>query len=155
MDIVSEIQEELVKLGDQLASTYESVPQVHQPPPAPPPPYGVDPMRHYQEYWAKRAEESPFATLGFMETSEEAKKDKDRWTKEGDKIITIMRRIEELLENPIISKSEEEQLDEIAKLSKENELAEQELRDAASEAVQFISELRALHRHIATGALEF
>lgn len=154
MDIVSQIQEEFLRFGQAFANALEAVPQCHVPPPAPAPPPGVDPNIHYQQYWAKHLAEHPFRTRGFIEGSDEAADDAERWNKSGEAIMESLSRIEVLLGKEGLQGTEAEQLKRFEQLNKENIAAREELTAAVGEAQQLLKEMRSLYKKVATEYIE-
>ena len=154
MDVVSQIQEEFLRFGQTFANALEAVPQCHVPPPAPPPPAGVDPNVHYQQYWAKHLQEHPFRTRGFIEGSDEAADDAERWNKSGEAIMSSLERIDGLLGRDGLQRTEAEQLKRFEELNAENQSSRAELEGAVENAQGFLKELRALYKKVATEYIE-
>jgi hypothetical protein len=119
------------------------------PPPAPPPPYGVDPLLHYQRYWATYLQDHPFETRGFVNGSDEAVEDKERWLQRGKDIMVKVKKVESLLESEGLERTEAEQMELFRSLSAENDAAKAELQEAVKEAHEFLEELRNLYRNVA------
>lgn len=149
MDIVSRLQDEFIAFTETFSSLLEAVPQAHVPPPAPAPPPGIDPNLHYQRYWAHYLQQHPFDTRGFIEGSDEAADDTERWKHLGGEIRKHYAEIERLLEYPVLDRSKQEQQELLKNLSDENDAAEKELQETVKEAEHFIQELRQLYKRVA------
>mmetsp|Transcript_1042 Transcript_1042/g.1677 ORF Transcript_1042/g.1677 Transcript_1042/m.1677 type:complete len:159 (+) Transcript_1042:57-533(+) len=154
-DLVGKLQDELVKIGFELAGCIEEIQQRHAPESAPFPPPGVDPNVHYAEFWAKRYEETPFATRGFQNHEESANQPIEKLKAKAQEIIKILSGIKEIAKTEGIDRSEEEQLEELAKLEKENEAAQIELEQAVEQANNFLGQVATMQRKVAVGALGF
>ena len=157
-DVVTQLQDELVKLGFLMTNACERTQQQHAPQVAPNPPPGVNPHEFIMNWARKRQEEKPFATRGFNEEEQSADLagNESNMKARGETMLEVVAGIEKLLEQADeFDKSEEEQLAELESLEKENEEAGKELEAAVAKGKTFLDRVAGLQRQVAAGALGF
>mmetsp|Transcript_2015 Transcript_2015/g.4547 ORF Transcript_2015/g.4547 Transcript_2015/m.4547 type:complete len:178 (+) Transcript_2015:72-605(+) len=154
-DSVTALQNELVKLGQGMATVLEDVLQMHAPENVPAPPPGVDPAVFYPEYWRKQREQ--FATRGFEQIADSAGVDgpREKLRAKAREMVDVVRAVNKLMEDNGIVRSEDDQLKELQELSDDNAKAHEELENAVADANEFLSRVAELQRRVAAGALDF
>lgn len=156
-DVITQLQDDLLRLAQHLTSLAEETQQVHAPEAAPLPPAGQDPAAFYHDYWRRRHEERPFATRGFeheaMSGSGAARTEAVK--KRARDAVTMIRAIKARVAETATARSEAEQLQELARLDAEGEEARAELEAAVARANDFLGKVAGLQRQVAKGALGF
>ncbi|GBG27374.1 Hypothetical Protein FCC1311_035962 [Hondaea fermentalgiana] len=154
-DSVTALQDELIKLGQGLATTLEDVLQMHAPENVPMPPPGEDPAVFYQNYWQRQREK--FATRGFENLDDSAAVDGPRTElrAKAREMVDVVRSVGMLMADNGVDRSEDDQLRELEALGKENVAAHEELEHAVEEANVFLSRVADMQRRVAAGALDF